>query len=47
MHGHCHSLVVIVNTADKLGEMGLDVPQRQYGHSQKHDQIWQILDASH
>ena len=36
MHGH--SLVVIVNTADKLGEVRLDVPERQHGHSQKYDQ---------
>ena len=27
MHGHYHSLVVIVNTADKLGRIGLDVPE--------------------
>ena len=27
-HGHGHSLVVIVNTADKLGEVRLDVPER-------------------
>jgi hypothetical protein len=41
MHGHGHSLAVIVTTADKLGEVRLDVPERQHGHSQKYDQIWQ------
>ena len=39
MRGHGHSLVVIVNTADKLGEVRLDVPKREHGHSQKYDQI--------
>jgi hypothetical protein len=38
MHCRCHSLVMIMNAADELGQMGLDVPQRQHGHSQKYDQ---------
>jgi hypothetical protein len=43
-HGHGHSLVVIVNTADKLGEVGFDVPHRQHGNSQKYDQSWRIVE---
>ena len=35
MHGHSHPLMVIVNAADYLGEVGLDVPERQHCHSQK------------
>jgi hypothetical protein len=44
MHGHGHALVVIVNTADKLGEVELDVSQRQHGHGQKYDQIRQNVE---
>jgi hypothetical protein len=44
MHGHGHSLVVVVNTADKLREVRLDVPEREHGHSQKHDQIWRTVE---
>ena len=38
MDGHGHPLVMVMNTADELRQMGLDVSQREHGHSQKYDQ---------
>jgi hypothetical protein len=30
--------MMIVDTADDLGVVGLDIPQREHSHSQKYDQ---------
>ena len=31
-------LVMVMDTADELGQVGLDVAKRKHGHSQKYDQ---------
>lgn len=38
MHGDGHPLVMVVNAADELGQVRLDVTQRKHCHSQKYDQ---------
>jgi hypothetical protein len=38
VHGHGHPFVMIVDTADDLGQVRLDVAQRKHCHSQKYDQ---------
>ena len=38
VHGDGHPLVVVVDAADELGQVGLDVAQRKHGHGQKYDQ---------
>jgi hypothetical protein len=38
VHRHGHPLVMIVDAADELGQVRLNVAQRKHCHSQKYDQ---------
>jgi hypothetical protein len=38
VYRHGHALVMVVDTADELGQVRLDVAERKHGHGQKYDQ---------